>query len=58
MKYTIFYDQINRTNLQIKAGTPEEAIAKADKIYRQRLGVPSREAQEGWLVESDGEEIK
>lgn len=56
MKYTVFYDQVDRTNYQIEAETEEEAEAKADKLYRKRFQLPSSEVQKGWIVESDGED--
>jgi len=56
-KYTVFYDQINRTNFQVKATNSEEARIKADKLHeRYRANARSYGyAQDGWLVESDGE---
>lgn len=55
-RYTVFFDQINRTNLQVKANSPEEARIKASRLYRKRLGIPSVYVEDGWLVESDGED--
>ncbi len=56
MKYTVFFDQVNRTNYQVKANSKEEAIAKASRLY-QRLNIPPLDdIQEGWLVETDGED--
>jgi len=56
MKYTVFFDQMNRTNFQVKANNEDEAIEKAEKLYKKRLDIPHTYIQEGWLVESDGED--
>ena len=55
-KYTVYFDQVNRTNYQVFARNESVARQKARKLYRQRLEVPDATAQEGWLVESDGED--
>lgn len=55
-KYTVFFDQVNRTNFQVKANNEEEAEKKADKLYKKRSYIPSASVDEGWLVESDGED--
>ena len=56
MKYTVFYDQINQTNFQVKAKTPEEAEAKAEKLYRNYIEVLLATVQDGWIEESEGED--
>lgn len=56
MKYTVFYDQINRTNYQVDAETERDAIIKADKLYRKRFELPTPYVQTGWISESDGED--
>ncbi len=56
MKYTVYYDQINRTNYQVKAATEEKAKIKADKIYLKRFELPSSDIEEGWILDSDGED--
>lgn len=55
-KYTVFFEQINRTNFQVKANSKESAEAKAEKLYKKNFYTPCCEAQDGWLVESDGED--
>ena len=56
MKYTVFFDQRNRTNFQVNANDEKEAWEKAQKLYKERFCIPSGCVQEGWLVESDGED--
>ena len=56
MKYTVFFDQVNRTNHQVEAKNEEEATAKARRLYQKRLVTPSLFVQEGWLVASDEED--
>ena len=56
MKYTVYFDQINRTNFQIEAENEDSARVKANRLYRNRLEVPSASIQEGWIIESDGED--
>ena len=56
VKYTVFFDQINPTNFQVKAKYEDEAVAKAERIYHQRFDVPLASVQEGWITESDGED--
>lgn len=56
MKYTVFYDQINRTNFQVKARTQEEAELKADKLYKKHFYTPRAYVQENWIVNEDGED--
>ena len=56
MKYTVFFEQVNTTNFQVKADNEEQARLKAEKLYRKRFEQPSSEVQENWLVESDGED--
>ena len=56
MKYTVFFDQINRTNFQVEAGNETSAEKKAIKLYKERFEVPDPDVQEGWLVDSDGED--
>ena len=56
MRWTVFFDQINRTNFQVKAENEIEAVKKAEKLYKKRIETPCGDAQEGWIVESDGED--
>ncbi len=62
MKYTVFFDQINRTNFQVKAENEEEAFRKARKLYKRNLSVIMTSlgiqqiVREGWLIEADGED--
>jgi len=55
-KYTVYFDQINRDNFQVKASNEEEAKEKAEKLYKSLRYIPSTYVQEGWIVESDGED--
>ena len=55
-KFTVFFDQVNRTNFQVLAENEEEAELKADKLYKRRFEIPIPSTQEGWLSESDGED--
>jgi len=55
-KYTVLFDQINRTNFQVTADTKAEAKEKAKLLYRKHLYIPSSYVKEGWIVESDGED--
>jgi len=54
-KFTIFYDQINRTNYQVLAKDEAEATLKADKLYKKEIIIPCCYVQTGWISESDGE---
>ncbi len=56
MKYTVFFDQVNRVNFQLTATDEDKAIAKAARIYRKRFELPSCDIEENWLVEADGED--
>ena len=56
MKYTVFYDQINRTNFQVRAKDRDAAEKKARRLYKRRMELPSSSVEDGWLVESDGED--
>ena len=56
MKYTVFFNQLNRTNFQVNANSEQEAREKAEKLYKKRLDIPSGYVQERWIVESDGED--
>ena len=55
-KFTVFFDQRNRTNYQVLAENIPEAELKAIKLYKKNLVIPSPEIQEGWISESDGED--
>jgi len=55
-KFTVFYDQRNRTNYQVLAEDKSRAILKANKIYKKNLEIPDVDVQEGWLVEGEGED--
>ena len=56
MKYTVFFDQVNLTNFQVEASNGAQAERKATKLYKERFDVPSCSVEEGWIVESDGED--
>lgn len=56
MKFTVFFDQINRINFQVTAKDEEEAREKAEKLYKKRLDIPPSYVQERWLLDSDGED--
>ena len=56
MKYTVFFDQINMTHFQVEANTANKAIEKAESLYKERFEIPSSSVQEGWILESDGED--
>ena len=55
-KFTVFFDQVNRTNFQVLAENEEEAELKADKLYKKNFWSPIPSTQEGWFSESDGED--
>ena len=56
MEYTVFFEQVNRTNFQVKAKDEEEAQRKAARLYGKHFEKPSSTLQENWMVESDGED--
>jgi len=56
MNYTVFFEQVHRTNFQVKAASEEEAEEKATKLYGKQLCVPFTYVQEEWIAESDGED--
>lgn len=57
MKYTVFFDQRNRTNYQVEAGSEREARNKASMLYkRDFFPPPSAYVQEGWIQPNDGED--
>jgi len=56
MEYTVFFEQENRTNFQVRANNEDEAREKACKLYKKRLTIPSSYVQDGWLEETDGED--
>jgi hypothetical protein len=55
-KFTVFFDQVNRTNFQVLAKNEEEAELKAEKLYKKNFTIPGPSTQEGWLSENDGED--
>ena len=55
-KYTVFFEQVNRTNFQVVANSEEEACRKAINLYKRQIEIPSESVQDGWLVEEDGED--
>ncbi len=55
-KFTVFYDQRNRINYQVLAEDKSRAILKANKIYKKNMIISDVDVQEGWLVESEGED--
>ena len=56
MEYTVFFEQVNRTNFQVKADSEQEASEKAEKLYKKQRDIPSSCVQEGWIEKSDGED--
>jgi len=56
MEYMVFFDQVNRTNFQVRANSEQEAEEKAEKLYKKRFDIPSSCVQEGWITQSDGED--
>ena len=55
-KFTVFFDQRNRTNFQVLAKDENEAEFKAISLYKKNIHIPCPTTQEGWLIESDGED--
>jgi len=55
-KFTVFFDQRNRTNFQVLAKNKEEAWLKGIKLYKKNMEIPSSDTQERWLIELDGED--
>jgi hypothetical protein len=56
MKYTVFFDQINRTNFQVEASDKHEATVKAIKRYRKYMKIPLASVEDGWISTTDGED--
>ena len=56
MEYTVFFDQVNRTNIQVKATDEEEARVKANRLYKRDFEIPSTHVEDGWISKSDGED--
>ncbi len=55
-KFTVFYDQRNRTNYQVLAKDEREAIFKGNRLYKKYFNIPPAEVQEEWIKENDGED--
>lgn len=55
-KYTIFFEQVNRTNFQVKANSENEALEKAIRLYKRNRELPEAYVQDDWIVNSDGED--
>ena len=55
-KFTVYIDQRNRTNYQVLARDEQEAGKKGERIYRRNFDTPPVSVEEGWIVESDGED--
>lgn len=55
-QYTVFFDQINRTNFQVLAETEEQAELIATKLYKKHQEFPTTYVQQGWIKPSDGED--
>ena len=55
-KFTVYFEQINRTNYQVLAVNIGAAIKKAEKLYRKDVYIPGSSIEEGWIKESDGED--
>jgi len=55
-KFTVFFDQRNRINFQVLAKDENEAKFKAISLYKKNIDIPYPITQEGWLIESDGED--
>ena len=56
MKYTIYFDQVEPTNFQVRAKDGDAAEEKARRLYKRGMELPSSSVEDGWLVESDGED--
>ncbi len=56
MEYTVFFEQVNRTNFQVRASSKEQARVQANKLYKKYIERPASSVQDNWLVESDGED--
>ena len=55
-KYTVFFDQRNRTNYQVIAKDEVEAAHIGRKLYQKNIFIPNPDIQEGWIIPSDGED--
>ncbi len=56
-KFTVFFDQRNRTNYQVLAKDKKEAAQIGRRLYEtKKLLVLNSKVQEGWIKESDGED--
>ena len=55
-KFTVYFNQMNRTNFQVLAESEEEAIWKAVRLYKKNLELPSYSVEKHWIQESDGED--
>jgi hypothetical protein len=55
MNYTVFFEQINRTNFQVTASNEHSAMVKAIKLYKKQSEIPPAYVQNGWLCKTDGE---
>ncbi|KKN74995.1 hypothetical protein LCGC14_0384970 [marine sediment metagenome] len=54
MKYTVFFEQVNRRNFQVRADNEDEARREAKRLYKKFSELPSSYVQEHWIVDSDG----
>ena len=55
-KFTVYIDQRNRINYQVLAEDKQEAGKKGERLYRKHFDTPPISVEEGWIVESDGED--
>ena len=55
-KFTVFIDQRNRINYQILAEDEQRAGEKGKRLYIKHFDTPPVSVEEGWIVESDGED--
>ena len=56
-KYTVYFEQRNRTNYQIIASNKIEAARIGRELYlRDTKLSPNPTVEKGWIAESDGED--
>ena len=53
-KYTVYFEQVNRLNFQVRADNEDEARREGARLYKKYLELPSSYIEEDWIVESDG----
>lgn len=40
-KFLVYFQQVNQTRWDVEAESPEKAVEKAEKLWRQQYGRPS-----------------